>query len=98
MGKFYVFHDWKNLKNSWDNKEKINNWFKRHIWDNIVAIISIFIFIYLSLVFFFQVPLKLPPYYCSDKKEFCSGDNFTKDKQKDINKTKGLKAIDVRRK
>jgi uncharacterized BrkB/YihY/UPF0761 family membrane protein len=68
MGKYYVFHDWKNLKNSWDNKEKINKWWKEHIWDNIVTILCIFILIYFILIYVFGMNLPLPePFYDVNK-------------------------------
>jgi hypothetical protein len=46
MGKYYVFHDWENLKNSWDNRKKFNDYVERIKWDNILLYICLVIFGY----------------------------------------------------
>jgi hypothetical protein len=46
MSKYYVFHDWKNLKNSWDNRKKFNDYVEYIKWDNILMYIALGIFGY----------------------------------------------------
>jgi hypothetical protein len=61
MGKHYVFHDWGNLKNSWDNRDNFNKYVKKAKWDNILMFLALLGYIYFSLVYVFNIDLPLPP-------------------------------------
>jgi hypothetical protein len=61
MGKYYPFHDWENLRNSWDNKDRINKFLEKAKFDDVIRYSALFIFIYFCLIYFFGVKLPLPP-------------------------------------